>query len=89
MLKINVFILDSDELLGAVVLVFQYSRKFSFWNKKLECKYEANENGEKHLTLKQWLKTPCFPWAMTYVFRKKKPLVKSLSFFIYIDPLIL
>lgn len=35
MLKINFFILDSDELLGAVVLVLQYSRKFSFWNKKI------------------------------------------------------
>lgn len=48
MLKINFFILDSDEFFGAVVLVFQYSRKFTSWNKKkLECKYEANENGEK------------------------------------------
>lgn len=35
MLKINFFILDSDELLGAVVLVFQYSRKFSSWNKNI------------------------------------------------------
>lgn len=35
MLKINLFILDSDELLGAVVLVFQYSRKFSSWNKNI------------------------------------------------------
>lgn len=72
MLKINFFTLDSDELLGVVVLIFQYSRKFSFWNKKLECKYEANENVEKYLTLEQWLKRNSFPRTMTYVFRRKK-----------------
>lgn len=80
-LQLTFFILDSDELLGSVVLVFQYFRKFSFWNKKLECKYEASENGEKYLTLKQWLKRNSFPWTMTYVFREKKPSVRF--FYIY------
>lgn len=33
--------------MGVAVFFFQCHWKFFFWRKKLECKYEANENGKK------------------------------------------
>lgn len=36
-------------------IVLPVLQKVFLLNKKLECKYETNENGKKHLTLKWWL----------------------------------